>query len=67
MHIIVTGAGGFVGRNLTACLLEHGETVTAVDLAGVSTLDSLCGEHLDVIRLEQGDTPDRLCKLLSGR
>ncbi len=66
MQIIVTGAGGFVGRNLTACLLEHGDTVTAVDLAG-SALDSLQRDRLEIIGLRQEDTPDRLCSLLAGR
>ncbi len=31
MNIIVTGAGGFVGRQIVSLLLERGDTVTALD------------------------------------
>lgn len=34
MAVLVTGAGGFVGRAITARLLEQGQEVVAVDTAG---------------------------------
>ena len=30
MHVVVTGAGGFVGRPLCAALMDDGHTVTAI-------------------------------------
>jgi nucleoside-diphosphate-sugar epimerase len=30
MRVLVTGAGGFLGRHVTQCLLDHGHTVRAI-------------------------------------
>lgn len=43
-RVLVTGAGGFVGRPLCALLAEHGWTVTAADL----TAPAVAGVALDV-------------------
>ena len=31
MHLLITGAAGFIGSNLTRCALARGDTVTGVD------------------------------------
>ena len=50
MTIIITGAGGFVGRHITAALLERGESVVA--------LDTHAGGIMDGVRAVVGDLAD---------
>ena len=51
MHVIVTGAGGFVGRELVSRLLASGRTVTGVDTlaagipAGARAIAGDLGDH----------------------
>lgn len=62
MRVLITGAGGFIGRHLVADQLRRGREVTAVDLQ-VDALRPLAGEpRLAVV---QGDFTDPA--LLEGR
>ena len=52
-HVLVTGAGGYIGSLLTAMLLEKGHRVTAVDrlFFGEETLAPLRpSERLTIVR-----------------
>jgi nucleoside-diphosphate-sugar epimerase len=52
--VLVTGAGGFMGRHLVADQLARGRSVTALDL-DVTTLEPLAGPAL---RCLKGDVAD---------
>jgi UDP-glucose 4-epimerase len=66
MRIAITGAGGFLGRALTAHLAERGHEVLALDnnyrgnLASVARHPNITSRQLDVV-----NAPD-LPELLSG-
>lgn len=51
MRVLVTGAAGFMGRHLTSCLAERGDTVTATDLIAdlPSDTDGVHWRRLDVL------------------
>lgn len=67
MKVIVTGAGGFVGRNLISCFLEHGDSVTAVDLIGNDSLEKLQHDNLRKVFLEKKDGAERLREALDEK
>ncbi len=51
MRVLVTGAAGFLGRNLVAALSERGDMVTATDVATnlPSDTDNVAWRRLDVL------------------
>jgi nucleoside-diphosphate-sugar epimerase len=52
MHVIVTGANGFVGRHTVAELLERGHTVTAVVRPSRPLSPELRRDGVDVVRAD---------------
>ena len=64
MHILVTGAGGYIGSTLVPQLLETGHKVTALDryFFGVNVLDSVAvNPRLKILRRDVRDiTPNDL-------
>ena len=54
-RVLVTGAGGFIGRHLVADQLARGRRVVAVDLH----LDALESLHADALRRLEADLADR--------
>ena len=62
MKILITGAGGFIGRNLTKAIASDGHEVLALDnnsrgsldtLKGVNNVQTVLCDILDGDRLEQ--------------
>jgi UDP-glucose 4-epimerase len=62
MHILVTGAAGFLGSNLVARLLDNGHSVVAVDNLSMGLMDNLA-EHTskDEFRFVNADVTDPDC------
>lgn len=67
MKVLVTGAGGFVGRNLISCLLAHENTVTAIEFAGNHALEAMEHPLLNKVYLQRGETPGHLKAVLDGQ
>lgn len=67
MNVVVTGAGGFVGRNLIDRLLVRGNTVTAVDIEGNTVLPTFHHERLRTVFMKKGEKPGRLLEYLTGK
>jgi UDP-glucose 4-epimerase len=59
MKVLVTGAAGFIGSNLTVELLRRGHEVTGLDNLSQGTLDNLAAVERDrAFRFEQADIRD---------
>ncbi len=65
MHILITGAGGFIGSHLVESQLARGHTVCALDIS-INRIDHLQSE--DRLTIVQGSITDRslLAKILEG-
>lgn len=50
--IAVTGAGGFIGRNLLASLVQRGAKIKAFDLPGVKPIE---GKHIEWVESDLSD------------
>jgi len=61
MRVMVTGAGGFVGRYTVAELLARGHTVTAVVRPGSGLPEALERPGVDVLRTDDGEAAYRRC------
>ncbi len=67
MRIIVTGAGGFLGQNVTEKLLLMGHEAVAVDIVGCSTFDGIDSPRLKTVLLDRHDRPEKLTEILTDR
>jgi nucleoside-diphosphate-sugar epimerase len=63
VHVVVTGAAGFLGRALTGALLADGETVTALDRR---LYVGLASDGLDVITADLLDRDDGIRQALAS-
>jgi nucleoside-diphosphate-sugar epimerase len=60
MHVLVTGAAGFVGVNLVRALAEHGARVTALARRPPDgAILDFVGDDLERVRWVRGDVTDR--------
>lgn len=67
MNMVVTGAGGFVGRNLIDCLIKNGNTVTAVDIISSSGIKLLPNsDKIKVVAIDPDSDIESLQQLLKG-
>jgi nucleoside-diphosphate-sugar epimerase len=65
MHVLITGAGGYIGSVLTGMLIEQGHCVTAVDrfFFGEDVLSPLrANERLSVVKEDIRDVTPKLFK-----
>ena len=66
MHVLVTGAGGFVGTTLCESLVSHGARVRA----GVHSLEPGCprpsAPGLELVRFELAESHDALANCVAG-
>jgi uncharacterized protein YbjT (DUF2867 family) len=67
MHVLLTGANGFVGSNIVSKLLEHGHTVRG-QVRNVEKAKMRLKDHVDQIELVQGDVTnrERLSEIMDG-
>lgn len=56
MHILVTGAAGFIGFHLTRALIARGDTVTGIDNLNAYYDPRLKADRLDILNALQGFT-----------
>lgn len=67
MKILVTGAGGFIGKNLIATLKVSGHDVLEYHhAAGLETLERFCGECEFVFHLAGVNRPESLDEFTTG-
>ncbi|EGT3617004.1 NAD(P)-dependent oxidoreductase [Clostridium perfringens] len=59
MKILITGAGGWLGSELTKRLLEQGNDVRALVLFSSDKLKKLKSEHVDNLEIIEGDICDK--------
>lgn len=64
MRVIVTGAGGFLGRSVIDRLLQDGHEAVAVDVVGCSSFEHTSSSKLTKAFFEKDDRPEKLTEIL---